>query len=111
VEKFVIGKEIEILMDIKPRSVDGVLMSVQTPKKNFLLLEMKNGTISFSVDTGKGPISASFTPASPYFLCDGIWHKIKGELRIKRYYNYQIFQIYNLHIYNILICIVYPMKP
>lgn len=77
-EKFVIGKEIEILMDIKPRSVDGILMSVQTVKKNLLLLEMKNGTISFSVDTGKGPISASFTPASPYYLCDGSWHRIKG---------------------------------
>ena len=76
-EKFVIGKEIEILMDIKPRSVDGILLSVQTSKRNLLLLEMKNGTISFSVDTGKGPISASFTP-SPYYLCDGLWHKIKG---------------------------------
>lgn len=65
-------------MDIKPRSIDGILMSVQTSKKNFLILELKNGTISFSVDAGKGPISASFTPAFPYFLCDGAWHSIKG---------------------------------
>lgn len=65
-------------MEIKPRSVDGILLSVQG-KKNSLLLEMKNGTISFSVDAGpKGPISASFTPPSPYFLCDGQWHSIKG---------------------------------
>jgi len=78
VEKFVIGSKIEILMDIKPRSVDGILLSVQTVKKNFLILEMKNGTISFSVDTGKGPISASFTPTTPYYLCDGLWHRIKG---------------------------------
>eukprot|EP00102_Acyrthosiphon_pisum_P016424 XP_008187385.2 PREDICTED: laminin subunit alpha [Acyrthosiphon pisum] len=81
-EKFVIGSEIEILMDIKPRSVDGILLSVQTVKKNFLILEMKNGTISFSVDTGKGPISASFTPTSPYYLCDGLWHRIKA-LKLK----------------------------
>jgi len=39
---------------------------------------MKNGTISFSVDTGKGPISASFTPTTPNYLCDGLWHRIKG---------------------------------
>lgn len=77
-EKFIVGKEIEILMDIKPRSIDGILMSVQTLKKNFLLLEMKNGSLSFSVDVGKGPISASYTPASPYFLCDNGWHTIKG---------------------------------
>lgn len=68
-------------MDIKPRSIDGILMSVQTSKKNFLILELKNGTISFSVDAGKGPISASFTPAFPYFLCDGAWHSIKGQFR------------------------------
>lgn len=78
VEKFTVGKEMEITMDIKPRSIDGILMSVQTSKKNLLILEMKNGTMSFTVDLGKGPISASFTPASPYFLCDGLWHSIKG---------------------------------
>jgi len=78
VKKFVIGSKIEILMDIKPRSVDGILLSVQTVSKNFLLLEMKNGTTSFSVDTGKGPISASFTPTTPNYLCDGLWHRIKG---------------------------------
>lgn len=78
VDKFIVGKEMEITMDIKPRSIDGILMSVQTSKKNLLILEMKNGTMSFTVDLGKGPISASFTPASPYFLCDGLWHSIKG---------------------------------
>lgn len=66
-------------MEIKPRSIDGVLMSVQSNKKSYLILEMKNGTISFSVDIGKGPISASYTPAYPYFLCDGLWHTIKGQ--------------------------------
>lgn len=76
-----VRKEIEITMDIKPRSIDGILMSVQTSKKNFLILELRNGSISFSVDAGKGPISASFTPASPHFLCDGAWHSIKGTFR------------------------------
>lgn len=65
-----------ITMDIKPRSVDGILMLMQSNKKTLLMLEMKNGTISFTVDVGKGPISASNTP--PYFLCDGLWHSIKG---------------------------------
>uniref|UniRef100_A0A2H8TTK7 Laminin subunit alpha n=2 Tax=Melanaphis sacchari TaxID=742174 RepID=A0A2H8TTK7_9HEMI len=77
-EKFVVGKEFEISMNIKPRSVNGILMSAQSSKKNLLMLKMINGTISFSVNTGKGQISASFTPASPYYLCDGMWHTIKA---------------------------------
>jgi len=73
-----VGKEMEITIEIKPRSIDGILLSVQTHKKNLLLLEMKNGTMFFSVDLGKGPFTTVFKPASPYFLCDGQWHKIKG---------------------------------
>jgi len=73
------GKEMEITMDIKPRSIDGILMSVNVTKRNYLILEMKNGSISFTVDLGKGPISASNTPGDPYFLCDGLWHSIKGQ--------------------------------
>lgn len=79
VEKFTVGKEMEISIDIKPRSIDGILMSMQSSKKNMLMLEMINGTITFSVDVGKGPISASFSPPSPYFLCNGQWHTIKGQ--------------------------------
>ncbi|XP_050541070.1 laminin subunit alpha [Daktulosphaira vitifoliae] len=77
-DKFVVGKELRITMQIKPRSIDGTLMSVKTSKRDHLLLELKNGTITFSVNTGKGPMSASYSPASPYFLCDGQWHTIEA---------------------------------
>lgn len=89
VDKFSLGKEINISMEIKPRSVDGILVAMLT-KKNFLILEMKNGSISFSVDTGKGSISTSFTPASPYFLCDGQWHRVTG-LYIFNMINFQAY--------------------
>lgn len=69
----------EIRLDIKPRSIDGILISMRTPTKNFFTLEMKNGTLSCSVDVGKGPIFTSSTRPSPNYLCDGAWHTIKGQ--------------------------------
>lgn len=77
-----------ITMDIKPRGINGILLSVQVSAKHYLVLEMSNGTMSFSVNLGKGPISASFTPPSPYFLCDGQWHSIKGKI------NFNIFRCF-----------------
>lgn len=78
VEKFALTKDVDITISIKPRSVDGILMAMQSTKKINLLLEMRNGTISFTVDVGKGPMSTSFTLPSPYIFCDGQWHSIRG---------------------------------
>lgn len=75
------GKESQTFkMDIKPRSVNGVLMSLKT-SKNYFVLEIKNGTIQFSVESiigkdPKDPIIVSSTP--PYSLCNGEWHTIEG---------------------------------
>ncbi len=43
-----------------------------------MVLQMINGTIKFTVDNGKGPLSSSFTK-DPYDLCDGNWHNIRGN--------------------------------
>lgn len=76
-------KNINISMEIKPRTVDGILVAMLT-RKNFLLLEIKNGSISFSVDNGRGLISTSYTPPSPYYLCDGQWHRITGLYKLNK---------------------------
>lgn len=83
VDRFVMSKESQtIKMDVKPRSVNGVLMSLET-SKNYFVLEMKNGTILFSVvnagKDAKEPMTASITP--PYSLCNGEWHTIEGQFR------------------------------
>lgn len=77
-DKFTVGRSVDIQMDIKPRATSGHLLSVHG-RRDFLLLEMINGTIKFLVKTAKGPIETSFIPTTPHSLCDGHWHNIRGE--------------------------------
>ncbi|KAK0176557.1 hypothetical protein PV328_000678 [Microctonus aethiopoides] len=77
VDKFTVGRSVDIQMDIKPRATSGHLLSVHG-RRDFLLLEMINGTIKFLVKTAKGPIETSFIPTTPHSLCDGHWHNIRA---------------------------------
>lgn len=73
------GSNIDIKMEIKPRSTSGVLLAVHG-KKDYLLLQMIDGVIKFTVDNGKGPITSSFkSPNNEYLFCDGNWHSIHGK--------------------------------
>jgi len=77
---FRVGVVIDIKLDIRPRKTSGVLMSVHG-RRDFLLLQMVNGVLKFSVDNGKGAISAQYTPPHEYYFCDGQWHTIQGTSR------------------------------
>ena len=73
-------------MDIKPRSTSGVLLAVHG-KRDYLLLQMVDGVIKFTVDNGKGPITSSFKPPKDEFLfCDGNWHQIHGNNFFKLFF-------------------------
>jgi hypothetical protein len=74
---FRVGVVIDIKLDIRPRKASGVLMSVHG-RRDFLLLQMVNGILKFSVDNGKGAISAQYTPPHEHYFCDGQWHTIQG---------------------------------
>ena len=37
---------------------------------------MVDGTMTFTVDNGRGPIMAVFKPSSKFNFCDGKWHDI-----------------------------------
>jgi len=50
-------------------------------RRDYLVLQIINGTIKFTVDNGKGALSSSFTK-DPYDLCDGQWHTIQGETNL-----------------------------
>ena len=78
IDKFTVGRNVDIQMDIKPRSSSGHILSIHG-RRDFMLLEMVNGTIKFLVRTVKGPIESSFEPTSPHSLCDGNWHNIRGK--------------------------------
>lgn len=74
-DKFKVGRDLTISMDIKPRNVTGVLTSVHG-KKSFFIVEMIKGSIHFTVDSGDGPRSTVFTPDADKSLCDGQWHTV-----------------------------------
>jgi laminin alpha 3/5 len=77
-DKFRVGSDLTISMDIKPRNLTGVLTSVHG-KKSFFIVEMIKGNIHFSVDSGDGARSAIFTPDADQSLCDGKWHTGKSK--------------------------------
>ena len=38
--------------------------------------QMVDGTMTFTVDNGRGPITAIFKPNDRFNFCDGKWHEI-----------------------------------
>lgn len=75
--RWVVGNDFKIKMDIKPRNIAGLILTVHG-KRDYLVLEMVNGGIRFTVDNGRGPIVTSFSPDRTDYLCDGQWHTIQG---------------------------------
>ncbi len=75
-EEFKVGRHIKMSMSIKPRHPSGILVAVHG-SKDFMVLQLVNGTVKFSVDSGKGVQSSSFEKDT-YDLCDGNWHTIRG---------------------------------
>lgn len=76
-ERFKVGPEIDIKMQIKPRNISGLLLAVHG-KKDYLVLELIVGSIKLTVDNGRGPISTTFQPNKQHYFCDGEWHSIQG---------------------------------
>ncbi|CAG9836790.1 unnamed protein product [Diabrotica balteata] len=78
-DKYKVGFMFNIKMDIKPRVDTGVLVTAHG-KKDYLVLELVNGTVRLHVENGKGPISATFIPPNNnhFHLCDGNWHNIQA---------------------------------
>lgn len=79
--KFKVGLLFNIKLEIKPH-VDTGLIIAAFGKKDFLILEMVNGTMKFTVENGKGPVTTSYKPPNRYYFCDGNWHKIQGKIII-----------------------------
>ncbi|XP_064094479.1 laminin subunit alpha-like isoform X2 [Macrobrachium nipponense] len=75
-KRFSVGRVFEMSLDVKPRKNSGVIMSVHG-RRDFVLLQLKDGAIEFSVDNGKGVITARYTLPSPWMICDGEWHTIQ----------------------------------
>ncbi|BFY99968.1 hypothetical protein BsWGS_03008 [Bradybaena similaris] len=78
-DKFRVGRELYIAMDIKPRSQEGVLVSVHGNGSDFVVLQLTDGAVVFTADNGAGPITIRYSPPAQNSLCDGQWHSIRAE--------------------------------
>lgn len=75
-KRFSVGRVFEMTLDIKPRKNNGVIMSVHG-RRDFVMLQLRDGAVELSVDNGKGIITAKYTLPSPWMMCDGAWHSIQ----------------------------------
>lgn len=73
-ESLVLGRDLEIQLDVRPVSDSGLLLHAGTSPDLHLSLVLSQGEVTVSVNTGKGEFSTSFTPEEP--LCNGRWHTI-----------------------------------
>jgi len=74
-KRFRVGLDFDITMMIKPRNTSGILVAVKG-RRDYLILQMVDGSIQFTVDNGRGPITAIFKPNDPFEFCNGQWHEI-----------------------------------
>ncbi|XP_063440155.1 laminin-like protein epi-1 isoform X2 [Mytilus trossulus] len=78
-DTFSVGVDITISLEVRPRSLTGVLLSVHADNGgDFLLLQMVNGELILTADNGGGEFSTRYTPQVANKLCDSQWHKIEA---------------------------------
>uniref|UniRef100_A0A3Q1AX50 Laminin subunit alpha 3 n=1 Tax=Amphiprion ocellaris TaxID=80972 RepID=A0A3Q1AX50_AMPOC len=70
-DSFVVGSTFELLFNIRPRSLSGLLLHVGDSSRTHY------GPVVAQVNNGKGEFMVSVKPKTS--LCDGIFHKISGK--------------------------------
>ncbi|KAK6302715.1 hypothetical protein J4Q44_G00270700 [Coregonus suidteri] len=81
-DSFVVGSSFEVVFDIRPRSLTGVLLHVGDSSRphrgpstgHHLSLYMHRGEVVARVNNGAGEFSVSVRPKQP--LCDGMFHRV-----------------------------------
>lgn len=73
--RFRVGLDFDITMEIKPRNISGILLAIQG-RKDYLVLELVDGAVQFTVDNGRGAITSIFKPDFKFGFCDGNWHRV-----------------------------------
>ncbi|KAH7713933.1 laminin-like protein K08C7.3 precursor [Aphelenchoides avenae] len=73
-QEFMVGTAFAFEMEVKPRTKNSVLLYVGVLE--FVTLQILNGTIKFSVDSGEGTESVVYVPPVENDICDGHWHQI-----------------------------------
>ncbi|XP_053383160.1 laminin-like protein epi-1 isoform X2 [Mercenaria mercenaria] len=77
-DSFNVKKKMTMSVEIRPRSLNGVIFSVHG-KGDFVILQLVEGELWFTADNGAGSFTAKYIPEMNNKLCDGAWHTIKAE--------------------------------
>ncbi|XP_043984093.1 laminin subunit alpha-5 isoform X1 [Gambusia affinis] len=78
-DSLVLGRDLEIQLEVRPASDSGLLLYAGTSSDQYLSLFLSQGEVTVSVISGKGEFSTSLMPEEP--LCNRRWHTIKVEKR------------------------------
>ncbi|KAK5624087.1 hypothetical protein CRENBAI_015003 [Crenichthys baileyi] len=73
-DSLVLGRDLEIQLEVRPASDSGLLLYAGTSSNQFLSLVLSQGEVIVSVNSGKGEFSTSLMPEKP--LCNRRWHTI-----------------------------------
>ncbi|XP_016099348.1 laminin subunit alpha-5 [Sinocyclocheilus grahami] len=73
-ESLVLGRDLEILLEVRLVSDSGLLLHTGVRKTQQLSLYLNQGQVTVLVNSGSGEFSVSLTPEES--LCDGGWHTI-----------------------------------
>ncbi|XP_041914213.1 laminin subunit alpha-3-like isoform X1 [Alosa sapidissima] len=71
-ESFVVGESFELVFEVRPRNLTGVLLHVGN--QHHLSLYMRRGEVVAQVNNGVGIFSVSVWPKQS--LCDGVFHRV-----------------------------------
>ncbi|XP_077756139.1 laminin subunit alpha-1 [Canis aureus] len=78
-EGYKVGSDVNITLEFRTTSENGVLLGISSAKVDAIGLEIVNGKILFHVNNGAGRITAIYKPKATTTLCDGKWHTLQAQ--------------------------------
>ncbi|XP_036375311.1 laminin subunit alpha-3-like [Megalops cyprinoides] len=73
-ESFVVGVSFELVFEVRPRNLTGVLFHIGGSHGHHLSLFLRKGEVVVQVNNGAGVFSVSVAPQQT--LCDGMFHRV-----------------------------------
>ncbi|XP_006868776.1 PREDICTED: laminin subunit alpha-1 [Chrysochloris asiatica] len=78
-EGYKVRSDVNISLEFRTSSVNGVLLGISSAKVDAIGLEIVNGRLFFHVNNGAGRITATYEPKATTALCDGKWHTLQAN--------------------------------
>ncbi|XP_076992059.1 laminin subunit alpha-1 isoform X2 [Tamandua tetradactyla] len=75
-EGYKVRSDVNITLEFRTSSLNGVLLGISSAKVDALGLELVNGRLLFHANNGAGRITATYRPRTTHALCDGRWHTL-----------------------------------